>query len=379
VSVRSRAPRVALVQTQAENAGAQQISRLVAADLAARGYEVRQVFFFRRTAAFDAGRDVDFCAAQRPSGPFGLARLLYRLYRVLRDFGPDVVVTFQHYGNILGAPLARIAGVRSVIANQNSSGAMISRWVSAADRLLGRLGAYDRIIVNSDATAAAFARHPARYRDLILRIDHGFEDKTVGIGKREARAELGLPQGVPLLGCAARLHPLKQVDAAIAILPLLRDVHLALAGQGQDRSRLEGVARDLGVADRVHFLGELTPRGIGVFLAALDCFVFPSGAETFGLAPVEAAQVGLPVVANDLGVLREVLRVDGAPCAIFVDARDAPAFAEAVGRVLGDRALAAALGAVGRRLKGRYPLSAMTEGYARLVRLLLAARHAHRH
>jgi glycosyltransferase involved in cell wall biosynthesis len=370
--------RVALVQTQAENAGAQQISRLIAADLAARGHDVRQVFFFRRTASFDDTANVAFCANERPSGPLAFLRFLASLYRTLRDIRPDAVVTFQHYGNVFGAPIARLAGAKRVIVNQVSAGAMMAPWVVAADRLLGSVGAYDRIVVNSDYTEAMFATYPAGYRARMLRIDHGFEDKTAGIGKAEARAELGLPEGAPLLGCAARLHPLKQLDAAIAILPLLPNAHLALAGQGEDRGRLETLARDSGVAARVHFLGELAPENIGKFLAALDCFVFPSGAETFGLAPVEAAQVGLPVVANGLNVLKDVLSVEGEPCALFVDARDPAAFAAAVKSVLDDPALAAKLGDVGRRMAERYPLSAMTDAYADLIGTLTGGGDARR-
>jgi glycosyltransferase involved in cell wall biosynthesis len=372
-------PRVALVQTQAENAGAQQISRLIAADLTARGFDVRQLFFFRRTASFDDDANVDFCAAERPRDPLAFLRFLTTLYRRLRAMRPDVVVTFQHYGNVIAAPIGRLAGARAIIANQVSAGAMMAGWVVALDKGLGRLGFYDRIVVNSEYTADMFAGYPASYRDRILRVDHGFEDKTQAIGKKEARASLGLPADVALLGCAARLHPLKHLDAAIAILPSLDHVHLALAGQGQDRERLEAVARQAGVSARVHFLGELASDKVGVFLAALDCFVFPSAAETFGLAPVEAAQAGVPVVANQLTVLKDVLSVEGEPCAIFVDVDDRVAFASAVKQVLEDFALAARLGATGRRLKQRYPLNAMTDAYADLIVELIARADAHRH
>jgi glycosyltransferase involved in cell wall biosynthesis len=374
----SSAPRIVLMQTQAENAGAQEISRLLASDFSARGFDVRQLFFFRRTASFDGDSKVSFCAAKRPNGPISFPKFLFRLYAILRAIKPDVVVTFQHYGNVIGAPIARLAGVKRVVVNQVSAGAMMNHWIVGADALLGRLGAYDRIVVNSDHTADMFRAYPASYRDRILRIDHGFEDKTTQIGKAEARAQLGLPGDAPLLGCAARLHPLKQLDAAIAVLARLPQAHLALAGQGQDRPRLETFARQLGVADRLHFLGEMAPDKIGTFLAALDCFVFPSGAETFGLAPVEAAQAGLPVVANGLDVLKDVLSVDGESCALFVDANDPAAFADAIRRVLDDPALAARLGAIGRRLKQRYPLSAMTDAYAQLILQLLETRHADR-
>jgi hypothetical protein len=54
------APRIVLMQTQAENAGAQEISRLLARDFSARGFDVRQIFFFRRTASFDEDPKVLF-------------------------------------------------------------------------------------------------------------------------------------------------------------------------------------------------------------------------------------------------------------------------------------------------------------------------------
>ena len=106
------APRVMLVQTQAENAGAQQISRLIAADFASRGFSVHQVFFFRRTASFDGDANVEYCALERPAKPLAFLRFLKRLYQTTRRIKPDVVIAFQHYGNIIATPIARLAGAR---------------------------------------------------------------------------------------------------------------------------------------------------------------------------------------------------------------------------------------------------------------------------
>jgi hypothetical protein len=58
----NRPRRVLLAQTQYENAGAQEISRLIAADLVARGYETRQLFFFRRSMPEADAADLEFCA-----------------------------------------------------------------------------------------------------------------------------------------------------------------------------------------------------------------------------------------------------------------------------------------------------------------------------
>lgn len=358
---------VAIVQTQAENAGAQEIARQLALGFAKHGWRTRQIFFFRRTESFDGEENVVFCAKARPSTPFGLLKMLGALFEEFRAEKPDVVVTLQHYGNLIGAPVARLAGSPLVIANQLSPPETVPAVVGALDKAMGMVGFYDHIIVNSAQTETAYRDYPKPYSRRLKRIDHGFFDKSASISKTDARRHFGLPQDVELLGCAARLHPLKQVDLAIRILSENREQHLALAGQGAARGDLEALAHSLGVAERVHFLGELNTAQMGAFLAALDCFVFPSSTETFGLAPVEAAQAGAPVVANNIDVLREVLAVDGSPCALFVDAADTKAFARAVRRVLDDPELEATLTGRGKRLAERYPLDAMLDEYLRLM------------
>ena len=156
------------------------------------------------------------------------------------------------------------------------------------------------------------------------------------------------------------------------MLPYDGHWHLAIAGQGAEREHLASLAASLGVASRVHFVGELSADRVGSFLRSLDVFVFPTLAETFGLAAVEAAQAGIPVVANDLEVLREVLAVDdGKPCALFVNAGDAGAFAAAVRRLLADESLSSVLSSRGRKLSQRYSLDEMVDRYAALVESVL--------
>ena len=363
----SRSKKVAFVQTQAENAGAQEIARQLAHGAERNGWQARQVFFFRRTEAFDDEDNVFFCARQRPSSPFEILKLFVELYKEFRRFAPDAVVTFQHYGNLIAAPVARLAGVRLIIANQVSSPELIADWVRRLDRWFGQIGFFDRIVVNSATTETIYSSYPFAYTKRIVQIDHGFCDKSAAMDKAEARRQLGLPPSGELLGCAARLQPVKQIDLAMRVLAINHWQHLLVAGQGPDLPRLEALAVELGLTERVHFVGELDTPAMGVFLSALDCFVFPSAMETFGLAPIEAAQAGAPVVANDLEALRDGLAVDGEPCALFVDARDTAAFAAAVRRVCEDKALAGTLTARGRKLKERFPLDKMVDDYMKLL------------
>ena len=115
---------VMLVQTQAEGAGAQEITRILGHGLTARGYEVHHVFFFRRTAAFDQQPNTYFCATERPADIRALVRMLRNLLRHMRKVRPGVVLTFQHYGNLLGTVAARLTGAGAVIANRVSARAL---------------------------------------------------------------------------------------------------------------------------------------------------------------------------------------------------------------------------------------------------------------
>jgi len=357
---------VVMIQTQAEGAGSQEISRILGRGLRDRGYEVHSIFLFRRTAVYDREPNTFYCAMQRPAGPIALVRMAVALVRHLRKLRPDVVLCFQHYGIIVGTVAAYLAGARTIVANRTTAKSVIPGWAQVVDLAFGVSGLFRKVVANSKSVEHEYEDYPQRYRKHVIRIEHGFEPKTTPLTQAEARKLLDLPFDAKLLGCVARLHAGKNLGAAIKLL-VDRDWHLAFAGQGPARAELAALAKSLGAADRVHFLGELAPDRIGFFLRSLDVFVFPSIAETFGLAVVEAAQAGIPVVANDLEVLHETLSVDAGPCALFVNVDDPDAFGAAVQRLLEDEDLAATMASRGSQLSDRYSLDAMVDSYAGLI------------
>jgi glycosyltransferase involved in cell wall biosynthesis len=359
--------RILVVQTQAENAGAQEISRLVGAGLNARGFDVHNLFFFLQSASFEAPPNTSYCAPSRPGNPLALLRFLWRLARAIRKMRPDAILTFQHYGNTIGGAVARLVSPAPVIANQVSARLTMNRLVRAVDAAMGSFGMFKCITVNSQDMYREYSRYPLGYRRRLKHVAHGFDQKSTKMSKAAARQLYDLPGYAIVLGCVARLHPLKQLDAAIRILADRPQWNLAIAGQGPDEATLRQLATELGVANRVYFVGEIAPEQVGTFLACLDVFVFPSRAETFGLAAVEAAHAGVPVVANDLPVLREVLSYQGAPAAVFVDASDTAMLATAVSRVLADTALNDTLKQNARGLRLRYSVDAMVDDYVRIV------------
>lgn len=121
------------------------------------------------------------------------------------------------------------------------------------------------------------------------------------------RALLGAREGSPLALIVSRLGKEKNLELAIDALAYVRDVQLAIVGDGPHRGALETRAIARGVADRVRFTGGLAPAALPEMYASSDAFVFPSMTETQGLVLAEALASGLPVVAVDTPASRDVL------------------------------------------------------------------------
>ncbi|OAN48485.1 glycosyl transferase family 1 [Chloroflexus islandicus] len=158
------------------------------------------------------------------------------------------------------------------------------------------------------------------------------------------RARLGVPATAPLLLFVGRLQPWKGVETAIRALPQIPQAVLLIAGDGEDRARLAAIANELGLNERVRFLGSVPRPQLPALYASVDLLVATSHAsETFGIGPVEAQACGLPVVATRFGGFPEV--VAAGQTGLLVPPRDPAALATAVNDLLADPSRRAAMAA----------------------------------
>ncbi len=178
------------------------------------------------------------------------------------------------------------------------------------------------------------------------------EDPAADSGA-DAAAPPGLPaDGRPLLLYLGRLSWKKGVDVAIralAQLPGPPEARLAIAGNDDEglRPRLEALAGELGVAERVSFLGEVRGAGKSALLAAASVLVMPSISENFGMAALEAMAAAVPVVLSPGVGLAATVEEAGAG---VVCERTPEAFAGAVAGLLAQPEVAREMGERGRRL-----------------------------
>lgn len=150
----------------------------------------------------------------------------------------------------------------------------------------------------------------------------------------------------PLLLFVGRLQPWKGVETAIRALVDMPAARLLIAGSGEDRPRLERITAELGLGERVVFLGMIERAALPRLYSSVDLLLATSHAsETFGIGPVEAQACGLPVVASRFGGFPEV--IDEGRTGLLVPPRDPAALAAAVNALLGDPARLAAMRAAG--------------------------------
>lgn len=140
------------------------------------------------------------------------------------------------------------------------------------------------------------------------------------------RARLAL-EGFTLLS-VGHLVPLKGHDLVVGALPLLPDATLMIAGDGPERPRLESLARELGVEQRVRFLGVVSQPELADYYNAADALVLASSREGWANVLLEAMACGTPVVASRVWGTPEVVASDAA--GILMEERSARGVADGV-------------------------------------------------
>lgn len=130
--------------------------------------------------------------------------------------------------------------------------------------------------------------------------------------KSELRASLGLPTDRTVIGIISSLVSYEGIDVLIeAAKTLPTDLNILIVGEGEQRGDLERMAAARGVADRVHFVGQVPRDEVWKWYAVLDAFILPRHDEsvTRRVTPIKALQAqayGVPVIASDLPAIREI-------------------------------------------------------------------------
>ena len=182
------------------------------------------------------------------------------------------------------------------------------------------------------------------------------------------------PPDAALLIHSSNFRPLKRVEDAVRILAEVRRVRpavLVLVGDGPDRSRVEALARELGVAHAVRLLGN--QLNFLEVLQQADVFLLPSAMESFGLAALEALGCGVPVVGSRIGGVPEVI-ADG-EWGVLCEVGDVKSMAAAVISLCSDEDRRTRMALAARAaVESRWRKEPIVSRYEDCYRRVLAAR-----
>lgn len=211
----------------------------------------------------------------------------------------------------------------------------------------------DRVIANSEFTRAELLRRGVPAQRIVV-IYPGVDTARFrpGLPCEDLRRRIGLGAGQKLVLSVGRLSRRKGFDQVIRSLPRLLargiDVHYVIVGIGEDRDYLDALARECGVAERVHFLGHVTSEDLPRWYNACDVFAMPNrevagDTEGFGMVFIEAAACGKPAIAGRAGGTGAAV-IDGVT-GLRVDGAAQEAVAQGLERGLADERCLAAWGA----------------------------------
>ncbi|MCC5877326.1 MAG: glycosyltransferase [Candidatus Sumerlaeia bacterium] len=223
--------------------------------------------------------------------------------------------------------------------------------------------------------SAVLQRHKQRCHPVPLGIPLKGLERTPELGTK-ARGIKRKYKGSPLLVFVGRLRYYKGLHFMVSAMRGLPSVRFLIIGEGPEKENLQHLARELEVADRVEFLGELPDEEVVAHLSAADIFVMPSHlpGEQFGLSMVEAMALGVPAICCDLPTGVPFVNQDGVTGRV-VPPGDDGALARAVGELLSDSNLRFKMGeAALRRAREEFSQQTMCDRLSAVYQAVLDER-----
>lgn len=279
--------------------------------------------------------------------------------------------------NVYGGAAARLVGVPTLATIHGRHWVGEARRRVIAYRVLRRLGM--RIVAVAHDLASFLSERLSIPIDQIDVVRNGIPlpepipPSERPDRRRAAREGLGLPCTGPILVSVGSLFPVKDHANLLRAAAQLPEVHVAIAGEGGEESRLRELAAALEIRARVHFLG--LRDDVNEVLLAGDVFVLPSRSEGLPLALLEAMAIGLPVVATRVGGVSEV--VEDGQSGFLVPPANPSALAAAVRSAFNSPDRCASMAQLAEsRVRAEYSIDRMVEQYLALYAALSRGRVA---
>jgi len=255
--------------------------------------------------------------------------------------------------------------VRLVTTEHNTWNARRRWWLRPFDRWM--YPHYQLIACNSEATAEELVRWCPDIAGKIRVIPNGIPVEDFETAQA---AELGLQsQDMARLVFVGRFEEQKDHRTILRALQNLPGVRLLLLGDGPLRRELEELARSLGIASQVSFLGKRTD--VASVLKASDIYVHSTNSDGFGIAACEAMAAGLPVIASDVPGLADVVHGAG----VLFPVGDHAALAREIQALLASPERRREMGKASRKRAQAFSIDRTVDGYLAMYESVFHLQH----
>jgi len=340
--------------------------------LVERGHDVKVVAF----CSEESPKGHPFEVVSIPRGPLPL-RYLKAFFAVLKHAkGRDVVYVQEHLAllHVLAAKLRGVPSVIRIMVDGSWEIAHRKGWCGDDDIVTFQGKRYNWKValtqwlqklwwtwVHTIIACSEFLRRippgtygvPEEKTYRVFNAYHGPRAEDVTQTPAEARAELGLAEGPRYVLTICRLMVWKGVDDILrAIAKLPPDVHFLIAGDGDMEEPWKALARELGIAERVTFLGNVPHAKIPLLIRAADVFVLNSRYEGLSHTLLEVSALGTAIVAT--GVCGNPEVVEDGVNGLLVPTQSPDALVEAIGKLLDDPKLRARYAQAGLERMDRF-------------------------
>jgi len=292
---------------------------------------------------------------------YNIALYIYKLRKILREIQPDIIHYHTHFSLTFGVLASAFLKIKRVYTLHN-----LKLYSHRGLSLLVAIKTTDLLIAISEAVKESFLKN-INYKQLvkITVIPNGID-----LDHFKARRKLVMDR--LRIICIARLnHEDKGQDILLKALSILKDkrydYRCVFIGEGESEVYLKHLSKNLGLTSCVCFCGK--KNNIADLLAASNLFVLPSRFEGFGISIIEAMAAGVPVIASDVGGIKEIIQDQHN--GLLFKSEDSADLANQIELISNDKALMQRIRTNALSMIHKYSIRNMNNAYYNAYRLLL--------
>ena len=369
---------IILLGTQMAVGGAQKLLLEQALWFQSRGHKVTVVFFYDRddlhekwlkTYPFEIQNLKAF--DKQAGGLRSLPKLfqgLLKLWRIFKRGNFNAIITFTHDSNVLGLPLAWLAGIPSRVGTHLGEIRGMSKWRDGLHTFLVNSGVIQTLVASSARTKNNAVEVGVKPQKITTIYNAIMPFDVSHIDRGAVRQQLGLQKDDVFFVAVGRLVYEKGheflVEAMSAVTAEASHAIAGICGAGPLRGQLQTQIEQLNLQNKVKLLGQWD--AIPELLAASDVFVLPSRWEGLPMALLEGMMAGLPVIATRVEGVDEV--VEPGTHGLLVPLESPTELAQAILQLLRSPQDRQRMGAAAReRVMNSYTTDRMCESYLQVI------------